>query len=144
MKTVFAETALLPEGWANEVLVSIGADPANTRNLANIYVRLSDVDARDRDQFAVMAAVRDEVLPPLTRGMRTSVQPVATIGGRPGSASVAVAGLVGSGRPKSGSRGSGPVPFQPPKCLAASFSSKAGSASPTSTRVARSGRYQRS
>jgi HAE1 family hydrophobic/amphiphilic exporter-1 len=36
---------------------------------------------RDRDQFAVMNQVRSEVLPPLTAGLRTSVQAIAAIGG---------------------------------------------------------------
>ncbi len=63
------------------VLATVGADPANTRNLSNLYVRLEPMDERDRDQFAIMAEVRDAVLPALTPGVRTSVQPVAAIGG---------------------------------------------------------------
>jgi HAE1 family hydrophobic/amphiphilic exporter-1 len=62
-------------------LTTVGGDPANTRNLAAIYVRLRPLDARDRDQFAVMNQVRSEVLPPLTAGLRTSVQAIAAIGG---------------------------------------------------------------
>jgi HAE1 family hydrophobic/amphiphilic exporter-1 len=62
-------------------LVTVAGDPANTRNLGNVYVRLTDVDKRKRDQFAVMNAVRSEVLPPLAANLRTSVQPIATIGG---------------------------------------------------------------
>jgi HAE1 family hydrophobic/amphiphilic exporter-1 len=62
-------------------LTTIGGDPANTRNLASIYVRLREVGARDRDQFEVMNEVRSEVLPPLTAGIRTSVQTIAAIGG---------------------------------------------------------------
>ena len=62
-------------------LTTVGGDPANTRNLAAIYVRLRPLDARDRDQFAVMNEVRGEVLPPLTAGLRTSVQAIAAIGG---------------------------------------------------------------
>ncbi|HEX3703115.1 MAG TPA: efflux RND transporter permease subunit, partial [Vicinamibacterales bacterium] len=62
-------------------LVTIASDPAKTRNLANIYVRLKAVEARTRDQFAVMGEVRKDILPPLATRLRTSVQPVATIGG---------------------------------------------------------------
>jgi len=62
-------------------LTTIGGDPANTRNLAAIYVRLRPVDARERDQFVIMSDVRSAVLPPLTSGMRTSVQAIAAIGG---------------------------------------------------------------
>ena len=62
-------------------LVTVGGDPAKTRNLGNIYIRLTPIESRSRDQFAVMDAVRKQVLPPLAAGLRTSVQPVATIGG---------------------------------------------------------------
>src|SRR4029077_3505 len=36
-------------------LVQIAGDPAKTRNLGNIYVRLRPIDERSRDQFAVMS-----------------------------------------------------------------------------------------
>jgi len=62
-------------------LVTVGGDPAKTRNLGNIYVRLKPIETRSRDQFAVMDVVRSRILPPLANGLRTSVQPVATIGG---------------------------------------------------------------
>jgi hydrophobic/amphiphilic exporter-1 (mainly G- bacteria), HAE1 family len=62
-------------------LVTIGGDPSATRNLASIYVRLTDIEDRERDQFAIMGEVRDRILPPLAHGLRTSVQQVATIGG---------------------------------------------------------------
>jgi len=62
-------------------LVTIAGDPAKTRNLGNIYVRLTPIEQRRRDQFTVMGIVRSQILPPLTANMRTSVQPVATIGG---------------------------------------------------------------
>ena len=39
-----------------------------TRNLATIYVRLTPIEERTRDQFAVMGVVRDEILPPLAAG----------------------------------------------------------------------------
>jgi HAE1 family hydrophobic/amphiphilic exporter-1 len=62
-------------------LVTIAGDPAKTRNLATIYVRLTEIEKRSRDQFVVMGIVRKEILPPLAANLRTSVQPVATIGG---------------------------------------------------------------
>jgi hydrophobic/amphiphilic exporter-1 (mainly G- bacteria), HAE1 family len=69
----------LPE--VDYTLVTVGGDPSHTRNLATIYVRLSPLDKRARDQFQVMDAVRQGILPPLAANLRTSVQPVATIGG---------------------------------------------------------------
>src|SRR3954451_7891474 len=62
-------------------LVTIGGDPSHTRNLASVYVRLVPIEKRARDQFEVMSSVRNDVLPALTNGVRTAVQPVATIGG---------------------------------------------------------------
>src|SRR5579864_3304766 len=62
-------------------LVTIGGDPAATRNLGNIYVRLKPIEDRKRDQFQVMDIVRNQVLPPLSTNLRTSVQPPAVIGG---------------------------------------------------------------
>ncbi len=69
----------LPE--VDYTLVTIGGDPAKTRNLGNIYVRLTPIEARPRDQFAVMDDIRKNVLPAFSANLRTSVQPVATIGG---------------------------------------------------------------
>jgi HAE1 family hydrophobic/amphiphilic exporter-1 len=68
----------LPE--VDYTLVTIGGDPAKTRNLGNIYVRLKPIEARARDQFALMGIIRNQILPPLAANLRTSVQPVATIG----------------------------------------------------------------
>src|SRR5215475_11821518 len=62
-------------------LVTIGGDPSHTRNLANIYIRLTPIEHRTRDQFAIMGEIRSKVLPPLAANLRTSVQPVAVIGG---------------------------------------------------------------
>jgi len=62
-------------------LVTVAGDPARTRNLGSIYVRLKPIEERARDQFAIMTQVRADILPPLAKGLRTSVQPVATIGG---------------------------------------------------------------
>jgi HAE1 family hydrophobic/amphiphilic exporter-1 len=62
-------------------LVTIAADPSQTRNLANVYVRLKPIETRQRDQFEIMASVRKDIMPPLAKDLRTSVQPVAAIGG---------------------------------------------------------------
>ncbi len=62
-------------------LVTVAGDPAQTRNAANIYVRLNAIETRARDQFAIMGQVRKDILPPLATTLRTSVQPIATIGG---------------------------------------------------------------
>ena len=62
-------------------LVTVSGDPAGTRNLGNIYVRLKPIEQRAQDQFAIMGVVRSDILPPLSAGLRTSVQPVANIGG---------------------------------------------------------------
>ena len=62
-------------------LVTVGGDPAKTRNLGNIYVRLKPIEDRSRDQFEVMDVIRKQVLPIFSAGLRTSVQEVAVIGG---------------------------------------------------------------
>src|SRR5580765_6055918 len=71
--------ARVPE--VSYTLVQIAGDPAKTRNLGNIYVRLMPLENRKRDQFVVMDTIRKDVLPPLTATLRTSVQPIANIGG---------------------------------------------------------------
>ena len=63
-------------------LVSIADDPAQTQNSGTVYVRLTPVGDRRRDQFAVMNEVRAKVLPGIgAANLRTGVRPVATIGG---------------------------------------------------------------
>ena len=63
-------------------LVSVADDPARTQNSGTIYVRLTPVNERDRDQFELMNVVRSEVLPAVgVPNLRTGVRPVATIGG---------------------------------------------------------------
>ena len=62
-------------------LVTIAGDPARTRNLGTIYIRLKPIEARTRDQFAVMDVIRKDVLPQFSANLRTSVQEVAVIGG---------------------------------------------------------------
>ncbi|MGE3955341.1 MAG: efflux RND transporter permease subunit [Vicinamibacterales bacterium] len=62
-------------------LITIGGDQAGTRNLSSIYVRLVPIEARERDQFVIMNAIRSDILPVVAKDARTSVQQVATIGG---------------------------------------------------------------
>jgi HAE1 family hydrophobic/amphiphilic exporter-1 len=69
----------LPE--VDYTLVTIAGDPAHTRNLGTIYVRLKPIETRTRDQFTVMDIIRKEILPPFSANIRTSVQEVAVIGG---------------------------------------------------------------
>ena len=58
----------LPE--VDYTLVTIAGDPAKTRNLGTIYVRLKPIEARTRDQFVVMDVIRKQILPTVLR--RTS------------------------------------------------------------------------
>jgi hydrophobic/amphiphilic exporter-1 (mainly G- bacteria), HAE1 family len=70
----------LPE--VSYTLVSVGDDPARTQNLATVYVRLTPVDQRRRDQFMLMDDVRQRILPAVgVPNLRTGVRAVATIGG---------------------------------------------------------------
>jgi HAE1 family hydrophobic/amphiphilic exporter-1 len=62
-------------------LVTVSGDAGKTRNLSNIYVRLKPIEERQRQQFAIMVLVRNTILPPLTKNLRTSVQQIADIGG---------------------------------------------------------------
>jgi HAE1 family hydrophobic/amphiphilic exporter-1 len=62
-------------------LTTVAGDAAGTLNTATMLVRLHDIEDRDRDQFAVMADVRDRILPEYVKaGLRTAVQ----LGGGPG------------------------------------------------------------
>ncbi len=69
----------LPE--VDFTLVTVGGDPAKTRNLASIYVRLKPIEERKRDQITLMDIVRTDVVRPLAKDLRTSVQQIANIGG---------------------------------------------------------------
>ncbi|HEX7125316.1 MAG TPA: efflux RND transporter permease subunit [Thermodesulfobacteriota bacterium] len=63
-------------------VVLAGADSRETPNLATIFVKLVDVEAREAGQFDIMNRVREEVLPRYAGdGFRTSVSEVAAIGG---------------------------------------------------------------
>jgi HAE1 family hydrophobic/amphiphilic exporter-1 len=62
-------------------LVSVADDPAVTQNLGSIYVRLKPIEDRRRDQFQVMDAVRDQILPAAgVARLRSGVRPVAMFG----------------------------------------------------------------
>ena len=69
----------LPE--VDYTLVTIAGDPAHTRNIGTIYVRLKPMEQRARDQFVVMDVIRKQILPAFSANIRTSVQEVAVIGG---------------------------------------------------------------
>ena len=77
---IAARVRQIPE--VDFTLATVGDDPARTQNLGTIFVRLKDVDKRDRNQFEVMNEVRDSVLPKLgIANLRTGVRAVATFGG---------------------------------------------------------------
>ncbi|OFW39282.1 MAG: RND transporter [Acidobacteria bacterium RIFCSPLOWO2_12_FULL_67_14b] len=62
-------------------LITVAGDAAGTLNTATMLVRLHPIEDRRRDQFAVMAEVRDRILPDYVKaGLRTAVQ----AGGGPG------------------------------------------------------------
>jgi hydrophobic/amphiphilic exporter-1 (mainly G- bacteria), HAE1 family len=62
-------------------LVTVAGDAAGTLNTASMLVRLHPIEERRRDQFAVMAQIREEILPAYVKaGIRTAVQQ----GGGPG------------------------------------------------------------
>jgi HAE1 family hydrophobic/amphiphilic exporter-1 len=71
--------ARIPE--VDYTLVTIAGDPPKTRNFGTIYVRLTAIETRGRDQFTIMDEIRKQILPPLSTNLRTSVQEVAVIGG---------------------------------------------------------------
>jgi HAE1 family hydrophobic/amphiphilic exporter-1 len=63
-------------------LVTVADDPANTPNLASIYVRMTPLSTRERSQFAVMDDLRARILPEFAPlNLRPIVQPVSNIGG---------------------------------------------------------------
>jgi HAE1 family hydrophobic/amphiphilic exporter-1 len=69
----------LPE--VDFTIVTVAGDPAKTRNLASIYVRLRPIEDRKRDQLTIMDIVRTDIVKPLATDLRTSVQQIANIGG---------------------------------------------------------------
>src|SRR5438270_2069777 len=80
MESIAARVRKLPE--VETTVVTIGDDPQVTQNLGTDYVKLVPVATRKRDQFAVMADVRNNVMPQYQRlKLRTSVGPVNAFGG---------------------------------------------------------------
>ena len=69
----------LPE--VDFTMATIAGDSAGTLNSASVFVRLHGIHERDRDQFEVMADVRDNVLPSLGW---TDVRVAVQGGGGPG------------------------------------------------------------
>ncbi|HEX6215392.1 MAG TPA: efflux RND transporter permease subunit [Vicinamibacterales bacterium] len=68
-------------------LVTVAGDAAGTLNTASMLVRLHPIEERSRDQFAVMAQVRDQILPDYAKaGIRTAVQQGGGPGGGGGGA----------------------------------------------------------
>ena len=62
-------------------LLSVAGDAAGTQNSASIFIKLTPMDTRARDQFVIMDQVRNDILRPFTeQGMRASVG----AGGGPG------------------------------------------------------------
>src|SRR5207244_10383645 len=80
MESIANKVRALPE--VETTVVTIGDDPQVTQNLGTVYVKLVKVDKRKRDQFAVMADVRNNIMPQYQRlKLRTSVGPVNAFGG---------------------------------------------------------------
>jgi multidrug efflux pump subunit AcrB len=80
MESIAARVRKLPE--VETTVVTIGDDPQVTQNLGTVYVKLVSVDKRTRDQFVVMADVRNNIMPQYQRlNLRTSVGPVNAFGG---------------------------------------------------------------
>ena len=88
---VAASIRTLPE--VDYTFGTTGGGPAGTRNIGSIYVKLHPMEQRTRTQFAVMSAIRTDILSSVGSDVRTSVQPVAAIGGG-GSQAAAVQFLI--------------------------------------------------
>ncbi|HEV2721989.1 MAG TPA: efflux RND transporter permease subunit, partial [Thermoanaerobaculia bacterium] len=80
MESIAARVRQLPE--VQNTVVTIGDDPQVTQNLGSIYVKLVPVNKRKRNQFDIMSAVRDQILPQYARlQLRTLVGQVNVFGG---------------------------------------------------------------
>ncbi|MGZ7080023.1 MAG: efflux RND transporter permease subunit, partial [Thermoanaerobaculia bacterium] len=80
LASIDARVRKIPE--VDFTMVTIGDDPQVTQNPGSVFVKLKEVDKRKRDQFAIMADVRQNVLPQYERlNLRTSVSPVNAFGG---------------------------------------------------------------
>jgi HAE1 family hydrophobic/amphiphilic exporter-1 len=63
-------------------LVTVAGDTAGTLNIANVFVRMKPLEERHRDQQTVMAEVRNDILPLVTKdGVRAAVQGTGGPGG---------------------------------------------------------------
>jgi HAE1 family hydrophobic/amphiphilic exporter-1 len=77
---VAASLRRIPE--VSFTMVTVAGDSAGTLNTAGIYVRLTPIEDRDRDQFAIMDEVRNEILPAVTKtGVRATLQAPGIAGG---------------------------------------------------------------
>src|SRR4029453_9183991 len=66
----------------NYTVVMVAEDERRTANLANIFVKLIDVDDRTASQFEIMNAIRRDVMPRFAHEkLRVSVSPVGAISG---------------------------------------------------------------
>ena len=80
MESIASRVRKVPE--VDFTMVTIGDDPQITQNLGSVYVHLKPVDKRNRDQFAIMAEIRNKILPLYQRlNLRTAVAPVNAFGG---------------------------------------------------------------
>ena len=80
MESIASRVRRIPE--VDFTMVTIGDDPQITQNLGSVYVHLKPVEKRKRDQFVVMADIRDKILPLYQRlNLRTAVAPVNAFGG---------------------------------------------------------------
>ncbi|HEX3111076.1 MAG TPA: efflux RND transporter permease subunit, partial [Thermoanaerobaculia bacterium] len=80
MESIANRVRQMPEVMTT--VVTIGDDPQITQNLGTVYVQLVPVEKRKRDQFAIMADVRQNILPQYARlNLRTNVSPVNAFGG---------------------------------------------------------------
>jgi HAE1 family hydrophobic/amphiphilic exporter-1 len=77
---VAAAIRRIPE--VSYTMVTVAGDSAGTLNTAGIYVRLKELGERERDQFALMNEVRQEILTPLSAsGIRATLQAPGIAGG---------------------------------------------------------------
>ena len=80
MESIATRVRKLPE--VDLTVVTIGDDPQVTQNLGTVYVKLKPVDKRKRNQFEVMADIRQNIMPQYQRlNLRTAVAPVNAFGG---------------------------------------------------------------
>ncbi len=80
LRSIAAQIREVPE--VATTLLTLGDDQQRSRNYGNLYVRLTPVSERRRDQSEVMDQVRAEILPRYERlQLRPQVSEVAAIGG---------------------------------------------------------------